>query len=240
MAWLISPRSRPLNKSCVRCTEHRRTGFLAPRQCVSYLLFAQLCPCAGLLRKPPLSRSWHRHASAARPAAHPPQRNQQGQGWRMCVSLTSHCLSAELMSSLAQLRSSKLRTRRATPMNGASLCVCPSLLTASSVNQQLSRVCIATHSCTVQEKSSTTSTRSATRLSPTQRPRRARTQVRKHMALNTRTGMLTRRTLRRTGISPLPIGLRIFSPNVLTLTLVDLPGLTKVRHAISKAVLLNT
>jgi len=30
------------------------------------------------------------------------------------------------------------------------------------------------------------------------------------------------------GISPLPIGLRIFSPNVLTLTLVDLPGLTKV------------
>lgn len=30
------------------------------------------------------------------------------------------------------------------------------------------------------------------------------------------------------GISPLPINLRIFSPNVLTLTLVDLPGLTKV------------
>lgn len=31
-----------------------------------------------------------------------------------------------------------------------------------------------------------------------------------------------------TGISPVPINLRIFSPNVLTLTLVDLPGLTKV------------
>lgn len=31
-----------------------------------------------------------------------------------------------------------------------------------------------------------------------------------------------------TGLSPLPINLRIFSPNVLTLTLVDLPGLTKV------------
>ncbi|KAK9767270.1 vacuolar protein sorting-associated protein 1 [Basidiobolus ranarum] len=30
------------------------------------------------------------------------------------------------------------------------------------------------------------------------------------------------------GISPQPINLRIFSPNVLTLTLVDLPGLTKV------------
>lgn len=30
------------------------------------------------------------------------------------------------------------------------------------------------------------------------------------------------------GISPVPINLRIFSPNVLTLTLVDLPGLTKV------------
>lgn len=30
------------------------------------------------------------------------------------------------------------------------------------------------------------------------------------------------------GISPNPIGLRIFSPNVMTLTLVDLPGLTKV------------
>lgn len=33
---------------------------------------------------------------------------------------------------------------------------------------------------------------------------------------------------RNAGISPAPIGLRIFSPNVLTLTLVDLPGLTKV------------
>jgi hypothetical protein len=30
------------------------------------------------------------------------------------------------------------------------------------------------------------------------------------------------------GISPQPINLRVFSPNVLTLTLVDLPGLTKV------------
>ena len=30
------------------------------------------------------------------------------------------------------------------------------------------------------------------------------------------------------GISPAPINLRIYSPNVLTLTLVDLPGLTKV------------
>ena len=30
------------------------------------------------------------------------------------------------------------------------------------------------------------------------------------------------------GISPLPINLRIYSPHVLTLTLVDLPGLTKV------------
>lgn len=31
------------------------------------------------------------------------------------------------------------------------------------------------------------------------------------------------------GISKLPISLKIFSPNVLDLTLVDLPGLTKVR-----------
>lgn len=31
------------------------------------------------------------------------------------------------------------------------------------------------------------------------------------------------------GISKLPINLRIYSPNVLDLTLVDLPGLTKVR-----------
>lgn len=30
------------------------------------------------------------------------------------------------------------------------------------------------------------------------------------------------------GISPEPINLRIYSPHVLTLTLVDLPGLTKV------------
>ena len=30
------------------------------------------------------------------------------------------------------------------------------------------------------------------------------------------------------GISKLPINLRIYSPNVLDLTLVDLPGLTKV------------
>lgn len=36
------------------------------------------------------------------------------------------------------------------------------------------------------------------------------------------------KTGRNLGISPQPIGLRIFSPNVLTLTLVDLPGLTKV------------
>lgn len=36
------------------------------------------------------------------------------------------------------------------------------------------------------------------------------------------------KTGKNLGISPLPIGLRIYSPNVLTLTLVDLPGLTKV------------
>ncbi|GAA5843681.1 hypothetical protein JCM9279_000101 [Rhodotorula babjevae] len=36
------------------------------------------------------------------------------------------------------------------------------------------------------------------------------------------------KTGKNAGISPLPIGLRIFSPHVLTLTLVDLPGLTKV------------
>ncbi|CAK5279321.1 unnamed protein product [Mycena citricolor] len=36
------------------------------------------------------------------------------------------------------------------------------------------------------------------------------------------------KTGRNAGISPVPINLRIFSPNVLTLTLVDLPGLTKV------------
>ncbi|KAL1990024.1 hypothetical protein VTN49DRAFT_7221 [Thermomyces lanuginosus] len=33
---------------------------------------------------------------------------------------------------------------------------------------------------------------------------------------------------RNAGVSPAPINLRIYSPNVLTLTLVDLPGLTKV------------
>ncbi|KZV90240.1 hypothetical protein EXIGLDRAFT_740825 [Exidia glandulosa HHB12029] len=36
------------------------------------------------------------------------------------------------------------------------------------------------------------------------------------------------KTGRNAGISSLPINLRIFSPNVVTLTLVDLPGLTKV------------
>ncbi|CUS10603.1 unnamed protein product [Tuber aestivum] len=36
------------------------------------------------------------------------------------------------------------------------------------------------------------------------------------------------KTGRNQGISPLPIGLRIYSPNVLTLTLVDLPGITRV------------
>ncbi|KAJ7844451.1 P-loop containing nucleoside triphosphate hydrolase protein [Mycena leptocephala] len=36
------------------------------------------------------------------------------------------------------------------------------------------------------------------------------------------------KTGRNAGISPVPINLRIFSPRVLTLTLVDLPGLTKV------------
>jgi hypothetical protein len=36
------------------------------------------------------------------------------------------------------------------------------------------------------------------------------------------------KTGRNAGISPLPINLRVFSPNVVTLTLVDLPGLTKV------------
>ncbi|KAF9501168.1 hypothetical protein BDN71DRAFT_1585405 [Pleurotus eryngii] len=36
------------------------------------------------------------------------------------------------------------------------------------------------------------------------------------------------KTGRNAGISPQPINLRIYSPNVLTLTLVDLPGLTKV------------
>ena len=36
------------------------------------------------------------------------------------------------------------------------------------------------------------------------------------------------KTGKNAGISPQPINLRVFSPNVLTLTLVDLPGLTKV------------
>ena len=36
------------------------------------------------------------------------------------------------------------------------------------------------------------------------------------------------KTGRNAGISPQPINLRIYSPNVLTLTLVDLPGMTKV------------
>ena len=35
-------------------------------------------------------------------------------------------------------------------------------------------------------------------------------------------------TGKNAGVSPMPINLRVFSPNVLTLTLVDLPGLTKV------------
>ena len=34
------------------------------------------------------------------------------------------------------------------------------------------------------------------------------------------------------GVSKLPISLRIYSPDVLDLTLVDLPGLTKVRWII--------
>ncbi|KIO30254.1 hypothetical protein M407DRAFT_14383 [Tulasnella calospora MUT 4182] len=36
------------------------------------------------------------------------------------------------------------------------------------------------------------------------------------------------KTGKNAGISPVPINLRVFSPNVVTLTLVDLPGLTKV------------
>jgi vacuolar protein sorting-associated protein 1 len=36
------------------------------------------------------------------------------------------------------------------------------------------------------------------------------------------------KTGKNAGISPLPINLRVFSPHVLTLTLVDLPGITKV------------
>ena len=37
------------------------------------------------------------------------------------------------------------------------------------------------------------------------------------------------------GISKLPIHLRIYSPDVLDLTLVDLPGLTKVRYLVVKS-----
>ncbi|KAI9505691.1 vacuolar protein sorting-associated protein 1 [Coemansia spiralis] len=37
-----------------------------------------------------------------------------------------------------------------------------------------------------------------------------------------------KKTGKNLGISPIPINLRVFSPHVLTLTLVDLPGLTKV------------
>ena len=36
------------------------------------------------------------------------------------------------------------------------------------------------------------------------------------------------KTGQNTGISPQPINLQVFSPNVITLTLVNLPGLTKV------------
>lgn len=43
-----------------------------------------------------------------------------------------------------------------------------------------------------------------------------------------KTSLLIRNLPAVPGISPTPINLRIFSPNVLTLTLVDLPGLTKV------------
>lgn len=42
------------------------------------------------------------------------------------------------------------------------------------------------------------------------------------------------------GISKLPIHLRIYSPNVLDLTLVDLPGLTKVRSHILVVYLVST
>ena len=41
------------------------------------------------------------------------------------------------------------------------------------------------------------------------------------------------------GISKLPISLRIYSPNVLDLTLVDLPGLTKVGEGVARAGALN-
>lgn len=46
------------------------------------------------------------------------------------------------------------------------------------------------------------------------------------------------RWLTTAGISPQPINLRLFSPNVLTLTLVDLPGLTKVPGTIEGLVCL--
>ena len=49
-----------------------------------------------------------------------------------------------------------------------------------------------------------------------------------HMALRSERIFSYKYLLRISGISPNPINLRIFSPNVLTLTLVDLPGLTKV------------
>jgi replication fork clamp-binding protein CrfC len=35
------------------------------------------------------------------------------------------------------------------------------------------------------------------------------------------------------GVSSIPINLKIFSPHVLNLTLVDLPGLTKVKRTTS-------
>ena len=41
------------------------------------------------------------------------------------------------------------------------------------------------------------------------------------------------KTGRNAGISPAPINLRIYSPNVLTLTLVDLPGTTRVSQGFS-------
>lgn len=49
------------------------------------------------------------------------------------------------------------------------------------------------------------------------------TKIREEIARDTEA-----KTGRNAGISPQPINLRIISPNVLTLTLVDLPGLTKV------------
>ena len=46
------------------------------------------------------------------------------------------------------------------------------------------------------------------------------------------------KTGKNAGISPQPINLRIYSPNVLTLTLVDLPGLTKVSRGWSMAAMM--